>query len=348
MAERLQQVSKTDTIPILNANASTLSFYQKGAWALHSLRNEMGEKLFRKAVKNYLKKHQYQSVETEDFLKEVRKVSKIDTDKFRKEWLESSTFPVKESIALLKKNPFMETYFELIDTQKDSIETKIDKLEELLKKHAYYPIQEEIIYQLAESSYEQKKTLLKKAMADNDLKVRQAIARIMVEIPDDFLADYESLLDDESYITQEIALGTLWKLTPEKRFEYLNQSKEWVGFNDNNLRILWLTLALMTENYEMENKVHFYDELMGYSTSKYESAIRQNALTNLLFLNPNDQNILRNLVEATVHHKWQFTLYARNTIRDLLKTERHKTYFETMLPTLPEKEKAQLQRLLKP
>ena len=38
IAEELKEASKTDTIPILNEKASSLSFYKKGAWALHILR----------------------------------------------------------------------------------------------------------------------------------------------------------------------------------------------------------------------------------------------------------------------------------------------------------------------
>jgi len=138
----------------------------------------------------------------------------------------------------------------------------------------------------------------------------------------------------------------LWKLFHERQEHYLNLSKIWAGFNDKNLRILWLTLALISEGYEVNNKVNFYDELLDYSSPKYESSIRQNALTNLLFLNPNDQNILQNLVNATTHHKWQFTLFARNQIRELIKTERHKKYFQDMLPTLNSAEQSQLKRLL--
>ena len=51
-AQQLQETSKTDTIPVLNAKASSLSFYQKGAWALHVLHERIGDKVFKKAVQN--------------------------------------------------------------------------------------------------------------------------------------------------------------------------------------------------------------------------------------------------------------------------------------------------------
>lgn len=346
MAERLQKASKSDTIPLLNEKASSLTFYQKGAWVLHFLREQIGPEKFQKVVETYLKKYRFKNVNTDDFLNEVKAVSTFDTENFKRIWLQNPGFEVNQALMLLRKNAFMKSYLELVDLQNQPFAEKKILFENILKTETFYPLKEEVVFQLAEVPFEEKEPLLQLAMNTKNLKVRQAIARIMVEIPIAFQANYETLLNDESYITQEIALGTLWRLFPEKQTTYLNQSKEWVGFNDKNLRILWLTLALMTENYENTNKVNFYDELLDYSSSKYESSIRQNALTNLLFLNPNDQNILRNLVNAITHHKWQFTLFARNQIRELLKTERHKKYFEEMLPSLNAAEQNQLKRLL--
>lgn len=346
MAERLQKASKSDTIPLLNEKASSLTFYQKGAWALHFLRENIGAENFQKAVKNYLKKYGFKNVNTDDFLNEVKAVATFDTENFKRIWLQKPGFEVNQALLLLRKNAFMKSYLELVDLQNQPFAEKKILFENILKSETFYPLKEEVVFQLAEVPFEEKEPLLQLAMNTKNLKVRQAIARIMVEIPTAFQANYETLLMDESFITQEIALPTLWKLFPEKQATYLNQSKEWIGFNDKNLRILWLTLALMTENYENDNKVNFYEELLAYSTPNYESGVRQNALTNLLFLNPNDQNILHNLVNATTHHKWQFTLFARNQIRELLKTERHKKYFEEMLPSLNAAEQTQLRRLL--
>lgn len=346
MAERLQQASKTDTIPLLNEKASSLTFYQKGAWALHYLRSSIGAENFQKAVKNYLKKYGFKNVNTTNFLKEVNAVSNFNTTTFQQNWLEKSGFQVNQALDLLKKNAFMKSYLELVEQQPKPFEEKSTLFETILKSNDFYPIKEEVIYQLAEIPFEEKEHLLNLALASKNIKIRQAVSRIMIEIPRNFQSEYESLLYDDSYITKEIALGTLWKLFPERQEHYLNLSKNWVGFNDKNLRILWLTLALISEGYEVNNKVKFYDELLDYSSSKYESSIRQNALTNLLYLNPNDQNILQNLVNATTHHKWQFTLFARNQIRELIKTERHKKYFQEMLPTLNSIEQNQLKRLL--
>ncbi|GAW89454.1 aminopeptidase [Flavobacterium psychrophilum] len=73
MAKELKKASKTDTIPVLNAKASSLSFYKKGAWALHILREGIGEKNFKKALKNYLNNYKFKNVITDDFLAEIKK-----------------------------------------------------------------------------------------------------------------------------------------------------------------------------------------------------------------------------------------------------------------------------------
>jgi len=87
-AEQLRRASKTDTIPVMNEKASSLSFYKKGAWALHVMREDIGAKNFQKAVKKYLKKYQYKNVNTDDFLKIVKDVSGYDVENFKKVWLE--------------------------------------------------------------------------------------------------------------------------------------------------------------------------------------------------------------------------------------------------------------------
>jgi len=346
IAEQLQLASKTDTIPLLNQNASTLTFYQKGAWALHVLRENVGEKKFQKAVKSYLEKYSFKNVETEDFLKEINKVSKFDTKKFQKIWLEKSGFEVKEALELLQKNKFIKSYLELLPLAEKPLAEKQKTFETILKSDAYYPLKEEVVFQLQPLEFAEKEALLRLAMVSKNLNVRQAVAKTINKFPEEFKPEFETFLDDNSYVTREIALNVLWSQFPKEQHKYLEKSKTWVGMNDKNLRILWLTMALMSKDYEVENKVNFYDELLNYTTPKFESNVRQNAITNLLFIKPTDTNVLQALVNPLTSHKWQFSKFSRDKIRELIKKEKFKNYYLELLPTLPENEKAQLKRLL--
>ncbi|GGB65249.1 aminopeptidase [Flavobacterium suaedae] len=348
MAERLQMVSasKTDTIPILSEEASSLTYYQKGAWALHVLRKGVGEDAFRKAVKNYLEKYAYKNVETDDFLAEINKVSNYDTEDFKKRWLESSVFPVKEAVDILNENKFMQLYFKLGELVDKRFKEKGPIFKQILQSDMYYPVKEEVLLQTAEVPFEDKKELITLAMKSGNVKLRQAVARTLTTIPDDYYEEYKSLLEDESYINREIALNVLYSRFPEKRKELLDLSDEWVGFNDKNLRILWLTLAYATPEYREAQKADIYAELQLYASPRYASKVRQNALSNLLYIGKPDPIVWANLVNATLHHRWQFAKFGRESIRKLLKQEGYREFFEGIMPDLPEPEQRKLQQLL--
>jgi len=61
--------------------------------------------------------------------------------------------------------------------------------------------------------------------------------------------------------------------------------------------------------------------LLDYASDKFESSVRQNALEVLLKLYPNEDNVIASLFHATTHHKWQFTKFSRDKIRELLKNQ---------------------------
>ncbi|MGH2666276.1 M1 family metallopeptidase [Flavobacterium sp.] len=347
IADELKAASKTDTIPILNGKASSLTFYQKGAWALHVLDENVGHKNFQKAVKNYVKKYQFKNVVTDNFLDEIKKVSSYDVDSFKKNWLERPGFNYDEATVLLNKNHLVKTYSDLRKLQDIPFDEKKNNFETLLKSEVFYPVKQEVIRQLAEVPLEQKKGLLLLAFQSNDVKVRQSIAETLEEIPLELKSQYETLLNDASYRTRQIALQNLWVKFPDDRMGLVERAENWMGLNDRDLRISWLALALGTPGYKPEGKSKLYKEILDYASANYDSTIRQNALEMLLRINPTDERVLQSLVNATIHHKWQFVRFGKNTIRDMIKKEEFKKAFEALLPKLTEKEKISLNALLK-
>lgn len=342
---QLRNAAKTDTIPVMNEKASSLSFYQKGAWALHTIREAIGPKLFQKAVKSYLKKYRFKNVETDDFLAEIKKAAPtFDTQKFKKNWLEDYHFQTEEANELLRKSPFMQQLFETQQFRKKSLAENKSKFLEVLQSDVFYPIKTEILYQLKDIPFAEKSELLTLALQTNDIKVRQAVAEFVGEMPLSFQSAYETLLDDASYDTREIAFMTLWKTFPENQAKYLEKAKHWIGGNDKSLRIMYLTFALLSA--DNQNNESLYAELVAYTAPTFESSVRQNAITNALSINPKDSVVLKNLVNATVHHKWQFSKFGRDKIRQLLKKEGYADLFQSILSSLPESEAIQLQKLL--
>jgi aminopeptidase N len=345
-SKELKQASKTDTIPILNPKASTLTFYQKGALALFVLREKIGKKSFRKVVRNYLKKQSFQNATTLDFLSEIKKVSHFDLDNFSKVWLESSIFNDQEINDLLSKNKNIKSLIEIDKLQNKPLSEKKYFFLKILESDAYWKVKEAIVYQLKNEKFQDSKVLLNLALETNNLQIRQAVASILSQIPEEFRNQYESLLDDKSYQTQELALYNLWNNFPEQRLNYLEKSKIWIGFNDYNLRTLWLSLALSTKEYS-GNKEILVRELIEYSSSDFEATTRQNALEKLMAFRLINDIVLINLVNATTNPIWQFSKFGRENIRTLLKNKERRLSFEKILLNLGDKEKFQLDLLLK-
>lgn len=350
-ANQLRIASKNDTIPILNEKASSLTFYQKGAWALHVLKESIGEKAFRKAVKNYLKKYKFNNVETDDFLNEVNKVSDFDTDNFKKVWLEKSGFEYQEAIKLLtKRNSFIAQYIE-IKKQKElnntNFVTYIDDYRTLLQSDLYYPIKQEIVYQIRNLNYKSNKDLVESALQSTDFRVRQAVANSFPKVPDYLKGKFEMLLDDNSYDTREIAFVNLWNSFPDSRKVYLDKAKNWIGNNEKSSRILYLLyIQLFDQSIVGVDKQQLYSELQNYTSARYESSIRQNAFEAVLKLNVKDETVLKNLINATSHFKWRFSGYAKDKITTLSKNKEVKEIIQNILPTVSDIEKNRVERLL--
>jgi aminopeptidase N len=327
-AEQLKRASKTDTIPVMNEKASSLSFYKKGAWALHVMREDIGAKNFQKAVKKYLKKYQYKNVNTDDFLKIVKEVSGYDVENFKKVWLETAGFEMEIAQKYLSKNKFIQEYFALKKSKKS-----LSELTEILKSNAYYPIKQYIVYQTRNIPFEERKVILETALATNDILVRRAVAESTPVIPEVFKTQYETLLNDNSYQTKEIALINLCESFPEEVEKYLKQTKGIEGNNDKSLKLTWLKLKILkgqNSRFDQENSI---DELLKYASVDFESSIRQNALETLLVVNYENPKVIEALFLATNHHKWQFTKFARDNVRLLLKKPEYRNIVEKLVAT---------------
>jgi aminopeptidase N len=71
--------------------------YQKGAWVLHMLRNELGEVAFKKGIQQYYARFYNANATTNDFRKEMEKVSGKNLQIFFKQWLYQPVSPLLEA-----------------------------------------------------------------------------------------------------------------------------------------------------------------------------------------------------------------------------------------------------------
>ena len=301
--ELLEQDKAGLSTSLLDPKSSSITFYKKGAWVLRMLREKVGDKAFKEAVKNYLNKHQFKNVETDDFISEVEKASGEDLNEFTKTWLLANSFNYENALKSLKKSNFINEYLSV------NCEEDVLKCKNLLQTNISDEVKIKIISQL--------KNNISKADFDTSLKVRQAIAQNLTRIPSELKTEYKSLLNDASYITKEAALYNLWQNFPQERHHYLNKTKGIQGFNNKNIRTLWLTLALVTEDYEPENKLLYFDELTNYTSSKFGFEIRQNAFQYLNLIKACNTDCKENLNQATKHHNWQFSNFSKDVLKEI-------------------------------
>ncbi len=346
-AETLQAMSlEGKGESLLNPKASSLTFYEKGAWALHILRELIGDESFKQAVRSYLERFKFKNVSTEDFLEEVRKTTLTDISSWEKDWLKQAAFKAEAAYLSLRKSAFIEQYFELQRLRATDISEKKKYFSETQEIFSNDFLGQEVIYQLSGEPLSETFQVYIAGFESGNLFARQAIALSLNSVPESLRTAYETLLNDSSYITREAALYALWSSFPEHRKRYLDTTKDMVGFQNKNIRMLWLALALSTPDYMQTAKPIFKKELAGYTSSEYSFEIRKNAFEYIRSLGMYDEIVVDNLVDATVHHQWRFRNFARDLLNEVAKNPGTLEAISDRLDSYSEKAQAYLKREL--
>ncbi|WP_289644585.1 M1 family metallopeptidase [Maribacter aestuarii] len=316
-ANELQQLSERgEGQSLLDPKASSLTFYEKGAWALVLLRDLVGDKAFKNGIQKYLKRYQFNTVTISNFFDEMASASGKDLSVFRRDWLESTSFPFKEAMEKLgQKSPSVKLFLQMEAEIKTAQSDTIDYLKYWNRGNSIQ-LQIRMLekYRAALPS-----ELLDKAFQSDTVPVRQALLNQKGVNNLMTTGQLLSLLSDRSYITKEMALFNLWQYYPVDRDKYLEITKDVIGLPNKNVRLLWLTLAILTANYNQSNTQDYFRELNSYTGPEYSFEIRQNAFFYLKEAFKLNYQSLVNLICATNHHAWQFKKFARNLVDDLLK-----------------------------
>ncbi|MFK7814036.1 MAG: M1 family peptidase, partial [Maribacter sp.] len=285
------------------------------------------------------------------FIVEIETASTQKLGDFREKWLESEEFPWEEVKAKLEKESASITL--VFEMEKEFLGIQSDDLDYM----AYWNKSNSIFfrqYMISEYHRILPNSIIQKAFASKSVKLRQALAKALYGVSsarlstEQLASNFETLLEDKSYLTVENALIKLWSNFPNKRELYLSQTSNIIGLPNKNVRLLWLTLALITPNYESSNKQDFYKELNGYTASHYNFEVRQSALRYLNEIQALSDESLMNLLKATNHHVWQFKKSSRNLIRELAKNTESKTRLLNITRFMTEKEQLKFQKLINP
>ncbi|QXP79415.1 MULTISPECIES: M1 family metallopeptidase [Winogradskyella] len=283
---------------LLDPKSSSLTFYQRGAWVLHVLRGVVGDRVFKQAVINYLEKHQFGNVETSDFIKEVERLYGKSLTSFVNYWIKNKSFPYEKAYEVLRKESEFINEYAMVDC-----EAKTSKCADYLKYYVSDEAKAKVISQVPD--------LVTPGTFKNGIKVRQAISQYVTKIPENLKTDYESLLDDQSYITIEKALYNLWNNFPLERSKYLAKTRGISGFSDKNVRLLWIVLNLNTAYYQTDDKQKLFNELVDYTGEAYNVDLRMNAFQYLYLMKSCNEECEANLEKAKSHYNWRMVKFAK-------------------------------------
>ncbi|MEP2239719.1 MAG: M1 family metallopeptidase [Maribacter sp.] len=327
-AKTLHEISERgEGESLLNPKASSLTFYEKGAWALAVLKDKIGETAFKEGIKTYLDKFECQNVTVADFMDVMEETSGKDLSEFKEVWLKGKDFPEESAkLFLMKNNASLKMFYTLKhDDDSTFISSEILKDPELTTR---------LKLELLKLKDDISELELSSLIASDDIRIRQFAAQKMSEIPEVSKELVEPLLLDDSYITNERMLYDLWSSFDYDRSVFLEKTKDIIGLPNNNVRLLWLTLALFTPDYRPTESVYFHRELVGYTSDIYNPEIRQTAFQYLSEIKALNGDAYANLIKATNHHSWQFRNYARKLFDAMWNDQEQKKEIEKIVNQL--------------
>lgn len=205
----------------------------------------------------------------------------------------------------MKASEMIDRYDALVALRSLPLPQKRELLVKCYTKETFQLTKSEIIDQLSSDRNDVVIDLFRQALSDTDANVRKAVLRDVSPIPASLQADAEKALNDYSYLNQELALQNLCQTFPEKTDNYLEKTKNLVGWRGLNIRMKWLEIAIAN------GKTDYLAELVDYSGPKYEFETRINAFMVMKRLRYIDEAVLANARSAGQH--WN------NKLRDAAK-----------------------------
>lgn len=214
-----------DEIPIVfkayNKPMDQFSFraYPKGAWVLHMLRSNLGEDMFRRAVKNYLDKNKYTSVVTENLATEFEKISGRSLDRFFDQWV------------YLAGTPELNVIYSW-DMPNKVAKIKVDQIQATSEKRPFFHVPLKIRFKIGDQLFDKVIQITKKSETfmfgmDSEPEIirvdpdTELLAKINFNPPTKLLKN--QVLNGDDPIGQILALRTLGKNKDKETTELLTE-----------------------------------------------------------------------------------------------------------------------------
>ncbi len=218
----------------------------------------------------------------------------------------------------------IDRYDALLELQNITINKKRDLYHKLFKKEQFHLNKAEIIKQLIGDTLSY--NFLNYAILDNDVMVRRSIIENIKTVPKELKNNYEKLLQDTCFINTELALRNLSNSFPNE--DYLNKTKDEIGWRGKNIRMAWLEIAIsknLGQNYN--------DELIDYTSKSFEFETRINAFNTLIKLNIFDDRTINNSIDAYLHWNYKLSSESVNYLKYVYSQNKGKRLIDNILKT---------------
>ena len=317
---------------LVNPKSSSLTFYEKGAWACLMLENLMGETDFKLGIKEFLTLYAFDNTTVAHFFEVMQRHTTHELKTFIEKWIYADDFPHDEAMAYLtqKYNPIAS--FLKLKSSLNNYENRIDPICQLWQNIDSDGLKKELIKAFHQSMVDPKFLEL---LTKESLPVRQQWVLSVPDFNPNFKDFWEGFLEDSSYLTKEVTLFKLWQAFPNERIGYLNQTQGIVGLPNKNLRLVWLTLALITPEFNPNHKTEYYEQLNHLTDSHEHWEVRMTAFEYLNQIGAMSKSSLANLATACEHPVWQFNKSCRNLVREIYSTPNGKIQLEECIKTNP-------------
>ena len=311
---------------LLDPGADSLTFYEKGAWALFILRELLGDDVFRTGIQNYLQKFAFGNATVDDFLDTMERESGKELGTFREVWLESPEFAFQEALEYLKlHSETIRRYMELEELVKSGIPSE----RELYEAWEYSDLPSYRRHIITSFGNYLPEEILEQVLQKGSIAEQKALLFGEQNAPARMLDQASPLLDAPSYELREALLYRLWLAYPDKRRDILQKLEHNGSLEYLPLRQSWLLLAALTPDYQKQQAENLA-ALRKTTGASYSADTREKAFSLLHQVEAfNDQNI-KDLLQSTEHHRWAFKKFARELFLEFLEKRPEREYWEMM------------------
>ena len=321
---------------LLDPNAGSIIFYDKGAWALFALRDLLGTDIFRKGIRDYLNTYAYQNVTVDNFIEVMESASGVSLSKFRSTWLDLETFPRDIAQALLKKrSKSVRHILQLMDRHASGEIISENQLHTSWESNDN-PYSRAALIQAFIAYFPKELGIL--ALQSDDHQIQRAILVGLPNIEPWALSYWQEYLYANSYEIRYEAFFRLWISEPLLRQNTLNTILKNGSLNNLKIRQLWLTLSILTEHYSnSEEKTKYLEDLRQTTATTYNWEIRMHGFQLLAELGVVEGESLGNLIWGTEHHAWQFKLFCRRLLDALIEENPDPAYWTNYIEEFSER-----------